>query len=596
MRQHSPIAAAVVLWSLAGVQAVAGYDVWWHMATGREMVATRSLLPVDPWSHTAAGEPWPVKDVVADLLFHGLYELGGGPALQLVKLVVPLCILLTMTTILRRRGTSPPAIALLVALAFPAAAFRFIVRPVIFSLAMIIVYWWVIELEDRRLRRGARHHPAFLALPLMQLAWIWTHREAMLGAALLGLYLLDVLVGWIAGSRHALRPAAGTARRAAVVVAAVTGGVGVATVMGPAGLDVVSLSAGGETSRVLRSLVPNWGFTDPVVLVRSFPTWIVLALGLVLALLRGGRVRLWQGLAVVGFMAIGVWAIRFLPYFALTAPLVIGTSGPWRLSEHARRAGRTLLAPWPAAALVVATTLLLFTIHVSSGRMYGAGFDERRYPVGAARFLEDHAIHGDLLHPLHWGGYLLYHLVPHSRVFVDGRSDVVYPAEVIALSAAAPRDPSAFAAIQKRWPVDLVVSEYAPGSIAYGWLAHDPRWAVIHWDETAVVWAHLRGPDDPLRAHAFHALDPLRPLASIEDAVAGGRGREVALDVARVVQADPRSLMGRFLRGYLLAVRGGPGDALARELAVMRSIRPSFGGIDVVRMRARAGRLMEVTR
>ena len=38
--------------------AVAGSDLWWHLAAGREIVAQRSVPTLDHFSFTFAGRPW----------------------------------------------------------------------------------------------------------------------------------------------------------------------------------------------------------------------------------------------------------------------------------------------------------------------------------------------------------------------------------------------------------------------------------------------------------------------------------------------------------------------------------------------------------
>src|SRR5687767_10958892 len=53
--------AGLVLILLAGAAAltpVADSDIWWHLAAGREMIARRGFLWVDPFSLGARGRPW----------------------------------------------------------------------------------------------------------------------------------------------------------------------------------------------------------------------------------------------------------------------------------------------------------------------------------------------------------------------------------------------------------------------------------------------------------------------------------------------------------------------------------------------------------
>jgi hypothetical protein len=53
------------------------------------------------------------------------------------------------------------------------------------------------------------------------------------------------------------------------------------------------------------------------------------------------------------------------------------------------------------------------------------------YPFGAVRFMKTHGLHGNVLATFDWGEYLIWHLEPGSKIFVDGRYDTVYPARVL---------------------------------------------------------------------------------------------------------------------------------------------------------------------
>jgi len=48
--------------------------------------------------------------------------------------------------------------------------------------------------------------------------------------------------------------------------------------------------------------------------------------------------------------------------------------------------------------------------------------DNENYPVGAARMLKQADLSVRLFNPLEWGGYLIYHLFPDYKAFIDTRS------------------------------------------------------------------------------------------------------------------------------------------------------------------------------
>ena len=53
------------------------------------------------------------------------------------------------------------------------------------------------------------------------------------------------------------------------------------------------------------------------------------------------------------------------------------------------------------------------------------------YPVGAISYMKEHRLSGNILADFQWGEYVIWHMPPASKVFIDGRYDTVYPPKVI---------------------------------------------------------------------------------------------------------------------------------------------------------------------
>ena len=59
-------------------------DAFWHLATGRWILAHRAIPRVDVFSHTALGRPLQFVDALADLALYAAYALGGYGAVALL--------------------------------------------------------------------------------------------------------------------------------------------------------------------------------------------------------------------------------------------------------------------------------------------------------------------------------------------------------------------------------------------------------------------------------------------------------------------------------------------------------------------------------
>lgn len=63
-------------------------DLFWHLATGRWILAHHSVPRVDPFSWTVPGRRWIAHEWLTEVAFQGLHRAGGWAALILGAAVV----------------------------------------------------------------------------------------------------------------------------------------------------------------------------------------------------------------------------------------------------------------------------------------------------------------------------------------------------------------------------------------------------------------------------------------------------------------------------------------------------------------------------
>ena len=114
------------------------------------------------------------------------------------------------------------------------------------------------------------------------------------------------------------------------------------------------------------------------------------------------------------------------------------------------------------------------------------------YPAGAIAFMRSHQLHGNVLARFEWGQYVIFHLGPPSRIFVDGRIDLVYPPEVIDeyLDFFAGRPHGA--RILDDYPHDYVLMP--SGSPADATMRSRTDWRPIYRDGVAALFARANSP------------------------------------------------------------------------------------------------------
>jgi hypothetical protein len=156
-----------------------------------------------------------------------------------------------------------------------------------------------------------------------------------------------------------------------------------------------------------------------------------LLVGLALGMARrplGLAEAVWAGI----FALLGLSAVRHLPLYAVVVLPLIGA----RLQAELPVLRRSM-ASWRRSALVVVAWWValaaaggLSTATKPDPPQLGREPSSAGYPAGALAFVRELPPGLRLFNAYGWGGYLIYHLAPRQRVFIDGRTDL-YAGRVI---------------------------------------------------------------------------------------------------------------------------------------------------------------------
>ena len=102
--------------------------------------------------------------------------------------------------------------------------------------------------------------------------------------------------------------------------------------------------------------------------------------------------------------------------------------------------------------------------------------------------MKEHHLRGNVLSIYNWGEYLIWHLAPESKVFIDGRYDTVYPPQVIDdyfdFESGTP-DPER---VLKAYKHDFAI--VPPETNQWYVISKSPAWKLLYQDENAGLFAH----------------------------------------------------------------------------------------------------------
>ena len=415
--QYSPALILIVI-AIADIQRWADPDLWGHVAFGRAMHATHHLAFRDQYSYSAPGHLWLNHEWLSELLMGAVYNLDGVIALKLLKFACCAAVVVALARGLAETDspTTPQFAILLVAAIAIAPQMQF--RPQLFSFAMLSV---VLAILTKYTYRG--NAPLLGLIPIL---WLWAnlHGGFIVGLAALATFSIvrmttDVLGGrgpWVGARLLAILGAS------TLVTLITPYGLGTWRAVGQAIANPHTREVINDWQPLTRSIIAMWrenhvGIAPAVLAIAMFAA---LAMTWMLNPRRGDLAIV--AVAVVMIVA-AFTAMRNLPCAVLTtviplsrhaSPFIRGTRsypGKWR---------NQIIIALAAATLVIGSGLLSRTLRAGDPR-----------PAGAIAFMQFNHLSGNVMSDFGWGEYVIWHMAPASKVFIDGRYDTVYPPDVI---------------------------------------------------------------------------------------------------------------------------------------------------------------------
>lgn len=435
-------------------------DTWWQLRAGQDMWSARAVLLSDIYSHTASGAFWLNHEWLAEVIFFGLYSVGGLPLLSLFAAAL-ISAGWTFTWCLTRGSSVDAFVVALIALTASAGWWE--PRPHAFSLLFIP---WLVFLVYRS---------ATGWLPILFLVWANTH-----GGVLLGLVLLaSGLAAQILVDRSLWR------RSLIVVITSA-----LAMTLTPLGVHLWT-EVPRSLSRINLYTLDEWappGLTDPTMIafwgIAATYAWNAAAqwrrlprLSPAEAALHACAIVLLPG-AVAAVRNVGPFLMVVIP--ALTH-LWVPEGAPQR---RAPRENTTVSSGVTFAVILFAIGGVILTLTTA----YRHEWDKLRWrPISAAAIEALRDCPGNLYNRYDEGGMLLW-FVPGRKVFLDGRQDPYPPAlvlEHIEMETGRRTYGPTFKRHDIRCAFLPMVSPVAAQLSQDGWVSlyHGDQWMVLKSDE-----------------------------------------------------------------------------------------------------------------
>jgi tetratricopeptide (TPR) repeat protein len=454
---------------------VTGSDLWWHLASGREIWADLAVHTTDPFSYTFQGRTWINNEWLWDAIYWAAYRVHPQVVAWLHLGVIVATFSLTYV-ISRRASGSRLAAGAMLWLVAATAHWYLDIRPHVFTLLLVNVF----------LLTRQRPWAPWLWPPLV-VAWTNLHGGFVFGVGAIGLYVLERTITSSIRKRRLV-----VAWREWISVALCLA----AMLANPHGYRILEGPLAYLDADSPFRAIKEWQSTGFSLDLHDFAGrfWlvaVVAALGVPLCLRRD---RYLLALAAVTF-AMAFNSRRFIPLFVITAAPMGALAIAWareRIAGRFKPLARPEVGLACSAAAGVAAAVLWLNVRIHP-MLLERWTTASVFPEASLRYLKAMGTPMRILNHYNWGGYIMLH-APEMKVFIDGRANTLYDEEIYLDYLAFLAGKPGIHARADRYPADAALLP-AGGRFARALGSGPGAWRVVYSNTVASI---LLPPDSPL--------------------------------------------------------------------------------------------------
>jgi len=385
-----------------------------HLLMGKYVLENGTPPREEIFSYTYENRPYTPHEWLADVIYYVAYVLLG---LNGVVLLAGILIAVTFTVIYQEaisQNTGRIPAFLLMSLGGLVTSIHWVIRPHLFTMLFLAI--WLILTE--RLSRDA---PVKIWIfPALMVLWANMHGEFIAGFLVLAAYS----AGWIWQVLFDRTNAALKTGRNLLFAFLLSLP---ASILSPVGFRTWDTVLGYVTNRYLLSRIVE---TRPPDFAQAtyWPLLIMLALPIFLLITKKAKYTPAQVFLLAGFGLMSLTAARNAHLSGVVFPFVLSgvfsnlavsqqlEAAEARIAQIETQTGRGLLP-------IILTVLIGLLIITGSAEGFNR-FEPSVFPVDAVRWLEDQAPTGRMFNAFDWGGYILLHLWPDQKTFIESQTDV----------------------------------------------------------------------------------------------------------------------------------------------------------------------------
>jgi len=499
-----------ILVILYGVQKIICFDIWWHLKTGEWIFKNYTIPYKDFFSYTFAGRDWIDFEWLFQIIIYPIYHIAGLPGLIVFKtciIAVLIFFLFKHTNLLSGRKGWIAAFIVIVCLNVIKP--RFMVRPQIVFLLFLCLYSYILNLY---FIKGKNY---LYVLPILHILWVNIHGSFLLGIGLMLIYTSSHFASLSWSHRNDMKPV--FKDRTLRILAISTLLLLLASFVSPYGYKTFTVPFATAMEQEAKKYIAEWISLSPrslLIFLPDFTIWFkgLFIVGIFSFFLRKENLKKVEHFlifALFSYMAfshhrfIAAWGIVIGPIIAFNLSQILP------LSDYRKRIVHYM--KWGPAFIVACLSfyIILFT---GEYRRIGLGLTEGNYPSGTVKFIKDHELRGNIFNQYGYGGFLIWHLYPQLRVFVDGRTPTVYDQDFFWSYRQALNNEKIWKRLVEEYHIDMVhlKDNRMNGYMMFSkHLDDDQDWILVAFDEVSTLYLkNVPKFNDIIKKYGYHYFRP----------------------------------------------------------------------------------------
>ena len=441
---YIPILFLLLIVFMVYANKVDDLDLWWHLKSGQVIYETRAIPQEDNFSYTTEISDniiYTIKDNVSlkylpleksnlywtiglshswfsQLILYLSYLMGGFTGVGILKSIIFVTAYLVLyLTMLKREANHLSSLFVLCLIALIGIDFNY-TRSQIFSFLLFPCVLYI--LYDFR-----KEGKSIYFLPPLMLLWANLHGGFILGILLIFTFTFAELLKFLFKNKFALSIISPLPQKRLKILVIFFFVSILTSLINPNNYKPFLFPYMHEKS-IFRTIEE---YHSPM-LYEYHAYWFMLALVIIFIVIsiKRKRLDLSELFILIIVVLLSLKSIRYIIFFALGSGVFLAHSmtclytqlKEWRLIKNLLN--RPVFQKGVSSLVVAILSSLILMGVVISGKILQFDMGDKGYPSGAINFIKENKPSGNMFNPYNWGGYLIWHLYPEYRVFIDGRT------------------------------------------------------------------------------------------------------------------------------------------------------------------------------